>query len=948
LRKFTVVSSRISLTAVCCAMFATSAMTVFANPSASPSAALVVDVAKLDGSRDLSLPAWGPYTKDYIGVSHIPDADQGLRFDLTVFPGYYRRASFVPNVFFESGFHPWRAAPNLDYFEFRHDIEWKDQVYADIAYSKYGDDARIVTATMVNHTDLPQSLSLHFAASMHFPTIAPYQPHTPLLKARAVLPEHGIWVDGLDYTKLTFATPRPDDNLVYDGWLRGELRDHHLVNGSGIGRDFGAQDGDAVSYAFEVPAAFKNAAMVLRYRSKKALPAKLKISGDININPSTLVLPITAELQTVSLELGPLQAGKHVLELTSIDNAAFDLDGFAIVDKESVAALQFPTQQWDPVPKITDGPVPHSVMLKYPDADAWYGLRWYFENDSPVRQIFNGGLSGFYEQVANDHINQEFIGDRKGHYTNVYLQPINLIPHSQRRLYAIVAAGTQEQVKQRLANAPPDPTLLEPQIAKAQAALPPLAATSSGEPYRFSVEKLAAVLATNIVYPVYTQHQYIRHSAPGRWWDSLYTWDSGFIGLGLLELDPQRSLENLNAYLTSQDSQSAFIHHGSPVPVQHYLFQELWNRTQSKEMLRYAYPKLKRYYAFLAGAESSTTNAFSSGLLKTWDYFSFNTGGWDDLSPQKYVRENKISNQAAPVVTTAHVIRIAKILRNAAGSLGLPEDVMAYNREIDRLSAALQKYSWDQESGYFSYVMHDKQGDPSGILRTKTGENFNKTLDGVAPLVAGVATPDQQQRLLAHLKNEHELFSKIGLTAVDQSASYYDSAGYWNGTVWMPHQWFMWKTMLDLGEHEFAHKIAVTALNLWKRETEATHASSEHFVIETERSAGWQQFGGLSAPILSWYAAYFTPGTLTVGLDGWVEKFDMASDYTSLQANIRFGQAGSGSSKQKTILLVLDEHHKYGASWNGKKVAMRSYTAGSYAIEVPAEDLSGTLSVQPM
>ena len=36
--------------------------------------------------------------------------------------------------------------------------------------------------------------------------------------------------------------------------------------------------------------------------------------------------------------------------------------------------------------------------------------------------------------------------------------------------------------------------------------------------------------------------------------------------------------------------------------------------------------------------------------------------------------------------------------------------------------------------------------------------------------------------------------------AVDMSASSYRDDGYWNGAVWFSHQWFFWKTMLDLGE----------------------------------------------------------------------------------------------------------------------------------------------------
>jgi hypothetical protein len=61
----------------------------------------------------LRLPLWGSYTKTYNGISHVADLKRGMRFDLSVFPGHYRREVMVPNVNWEGGFHPWEAAPGL-------------------------------------------------------------------------------------------------------------------------------------------------------------------------------------------------------------------------------------------------------------------------------------------------------------------------------------------------------------------------------------------------------------------------------------------------------------------------------------------------------------------------------------------------------------------------------------------------------------------------------------------------------------------------------------------------------------------------------------------------------------------------------------------------------------------------------------------------------------------
>lgn len=52
---------------------------------------------------NLSLPCWGPYNKEYLGAAHIADKDMGLRFDLNLFPGYYRRSVISVRYLADSG-----------------------------------------------------------------------------------------------------------------------------------------------------------------------------------------------------------------------------------------------------------------------------------------------------------------------------------------------------------------------------------------------------------------------------------------------------------------------------------------------------------------------------------------------------------------------------------------------------------------------------------------------------------------------------------------------------------------------------------------------------------------------------------------------------------------------------------------------------------------------------
>lgn len=92
---------------------------------------------------------------------------------------------------------------------------------------------------------------------------------------------------------------------------------------------------------------------------------------------------------------------------------------------------------------------------------------------------------------------------------------------------------------------------------QASASLAAPSALPAAESLALGQQLMNAVLCTNVVYPVYTRGQYIRHYTPGRWWDCVYTWDSGFIGMGLAQTSLRNAFDCLNTYLMPPDSVDA-------------------------------------------------------------------------------------------------------------------------------------------------------------------------------------------------------------------------------------------------------------------------------------------------------------------------------------------------------------------------------------------------------
>jgi hypothetical protein len=143
------------------------------------------------------------------------------------------------------------------------------------------------------------------------------------------------------------------------------------------------------------------------------------------------------------------------------------------------------------------------------------------------------------------------------------------------------------------------------------------------------------------------------------------------------------------------------------------------------------------------------------------------------------------------------------------------------------------------------------------------------------------------------------------------SAAVYKSDGYWNGSVWMPHQWFVWRYLLDIGEVGFALAIARRALELWEREVRESWCCFEHFPIATQRGPGWHHFGGLSAPILNWHAALHSPGRLSGGYNTWVlsHQQDETGFTTELVLDGRPGDQHPELESAARKLLTFSKKH---------------------------------------
>lgn len=831
--------------------------------------------------KPLSTPRpFGPYSKKYMSLSHIVKQPPlpGARFDLTVHPILYNGGNPVPNVTFPCGWHPWQAAADGSFFSALFDTDLRLSVQTEVSYFEIDETSWGFCTAFKNKSKLPQNLLINHFAGITYPTARLVRP---------LLPTGSVCKRALYYDTLSFATPRPWDHLTPDGLRRGQIVDAAFCEGSGVGA--GAAHPQRPDILTDGPGKEKGDTLSLTLTLKKSMEAVLcvryRTTGDAAVSFETpygaLTLPSAKALSLAYFPMGALPKGDCILTLTATGApCGVEFDFFALVPKGKEKEVGVQEVEADYVPSLEEL-APGTLRLTYPGVKERYTLR-VLSPRVRLREVKSGCLEdALLARLSNadptfDDLQNPFTASfsRKqsdpGHYTDLLAADIYLPAGACCRVYGVLSVAEVPAFDEKQLEA----IFLEKKKAAKMPKINP-----DGKRYKKSARLLRSALLTNVVYPQSLLGEQIIHHTPGKRWDCFYTWDSGFIGLGISGIHPPTAEGILRTYLSEEtNTDFAFLHHGSVVPVQFYLFWKLLQQAEDQPaQAENWYQALRRYYRFLLGEEGSTMAKFKTGLLTNYDYF-YNASGMDDYPAQVLMHSRKLSPHTAPVLLTAHAIRAAKMLLSAARLCGNTGDIPGYEQDIQRLSAGLQG-AWEEKSGYFGYTVHNPDGSKKELLTTDSGmnatsgknadsgENANCGMDGVMALLSGECTKEQTQRLLENIFDTKRMFTPCGITAVDQSASYYRDNGYWNGAVWFSHQWFLWCCMLDLGAGDRAWQIASTALTAWKKECDSTLNTFEMLHVATGRGGWFHQFGGLSAPVLLWLGCYYQPGVVNAGLD---------------------------------------------------------------------------------
>ncbi len=157
----------------------------------------------------------------------------------------------------------------------------------------------------------------------------------------------------------------------------------------------------------------------------------------------------------------------------------------------------------------------------------------------------------------------------------------------------------------------------------------------------------------------------------------------------------------------------------------------------------------------------------------------------------------------------------------AAGVIFKTTGEEEFRIEHERFAELLNTHYWDEEDGCYYDL---EAGEPHRLVKVMTPASF-------WPLLAGVASTGQAERLASHVEHPEELGGDIPLPSVARNSRHFDPEGrYWRGGVWLPTAYMCIKALEQNGFRELADR---TAEKLVSHQFRTWKEFSPHTIWET-------------------------------------------------------------------------------------------------------------------
>lgn len=256
---------------------------------------------------------------------------------------------------------------------------------------------------------------------------------------------------------------------------------------------------------------------------------------------------------------------------------------------------------------------------------------------------------------------------------------------------------------------------------------------------------------------------------------------------------------------------------------------EVYKVSKDKKFLEEAFESSKKFYNYvLKNRDSDNDGLCEWGANAVLECVRDGmVAVWDEVGDPKNFEA---------VDMNIFLVSEAKSLSHMAKELGYVGESVKFMDDAVKRTDLINKIFWDDETGFYYHV--DKSNHT--FTFKKNNDLKRKEIIAFLALWAGVADKAKAEKLMTHLKNPDEFWRTFGIPTLSADDSYYNPIGYWNGPIWVPWQYLIFRGLLDYGYEDEAKQLTDKVLDNITYQLKTNHWFWEFYSAD-DYQAGWNK-----------------------------------------------------------------------------------------------------------
>ena len=348
---------------------------------------------------------------------------------------------------------------------------------------------------------------------------------------------------------------------------------------------------------------------------------------------------------------------------------------------------------------------------------------------------------------------------------------------------------------------------------------------SVSKAYKNAAIKSMNTLVTNWRSPAGAiEHSGITPSVSYRWFNGLWAWDSWKNATAVAGFDPELAKDSVRTMfdyqVQSNDKErpqdagaiidaiyyqeESFNKRNSKPPLAAWAVYNIYKADNDLEFVKEMYPKLQAYHEWWYNNRDTDGNGIAEyGAMVHDAHYQYDENkkvkkddnGKPLLDPEAVIGdrgvevfENKNSkgevvgysiNQES-VDLNAYLYAEKAFLKSLAEALGKMEDAKRYEEEAKKVADYVNKYMFDEATGFYYDLQINKTGEEKKLL-----VNRGMGTEGWIPLWAKMSPQDKADKVVKNIMDENKFNLKMPFPTASKDNPRFDAGRYWRGPVWL-------------------------------------------------------------------------------------------------------------------------------------------------------------------